>query len=519
MTTMSQFHQALDDGEFPVRWSNNFANYGLPLPLIAHQIPAYLGAVLIGLGLPVVTSYNLVLFAGIFIGNMLYFNFLKGHFNNRLAFTGAIFYAFFAYRIVNIYTRGALPEVFSSGIFPLVLMATDRLFESQYLKGIILLILGFSGIALTHPMMLVIYGSLFVAYFLFNSIKKKDVKTCYFAIAGTCIGSLIASYYLIPLIMEIKYFYQGQMQNNFDYTGYLSLKNFIDDGWYYFYTHPGPRGHFIAFGQIELMVYLCGLLISAIFFIKKKAQKNQQLFFWTILSTCFLLMLLPVSSFLYKYVPFLGQIQFPWRFLNAFQITLPIILILGIKSIKKINTNWFLIIIVFVVFIFRIPQLYGKNYVNIDEKNFNFVKSNLHTQNLNTIWSGNSEDYPTKQKQVEIISGDGAITGQEIKNASRIYNITANSELNLVDYTFYFPGWKVYIDGSASPIEFQDMNYRGLITFKSPPGNHKIAVVYENTKVRMFSSVLSVIGIMILITLVGIEIKTNREHRYSTDKS
>lgn len=104
VSTMSQYWQALSDGEFPVRWSNNFANFGLPLPLIAHQIPAYLGAIIIGLGFSPIASYNSVLFIGVFIGNLLFYLYLKRHFNNELTMTGMVVYAFFAYRIVNIYT-------------------------------------------------------------------------------------------------------------------------------------------------------------------------------------------------------------------------------------------------------------------------------------------------------------------------------------------------------------------------------------------------------------------------------
>ena len=62
------------------------------------------------------------------------------------------------------------------------------------------------------------------------------------------------------------------------------------------------------------------------------------------------------------------------------------------------------------------------------------------------------------------------------------YKVTATSEIRMVDYTFYFPGWKVLVDAKEVPIEFQDMNYRGVITYNVPSGNHEVVVKFTDTK-------------------------------------
>jgi len=504
VSTMAQFWQALSDGEFPVRWSNNFANFGLPLPLIAHQIPAYLGALMIGLGFSPVMSYNLVLFTGVLMGNLLFYLYLKRHFSNELALTGLVVYAFFAYRIVNIYTRGALPEVFSSGIFPITLIAIDYLFESKFVRGMILLTLGIAGLALTHPMMLIVYSLVIIGYFGFNLLKSNKYQTAIYFLASFIIGILISAYYLFPLLIEIKYFYQGQGKNEFDQTKFLGFENFLDSGWYYFYSHPGPRGHFISVGFIESAIFAFGLIILVYALISKRKNKNkvnQKLFFWTAISAGSVVLLLPISKWIYNYLPGFNQLQFPWRFLNAYQVAIPLILLYGIKSIPKLNKNWILLSLIGLVLILRMPQLYGKNYTNFDEKYFNFVKSNLHTQNLNTIWSDNSENYPTKNTQTEIISGQGVFNSQNLKNASRKYDLSVKSDLRIVDNTFYFPGWKVYIDGTEVPVEFQDTNFRGLITYNVPQGNHQVVVKYENTKIRSIGAALSLVGIVLFLLI------------------
>jgi hypothetical protein len=65
----------------------------------------------------------------------------------------------------------------------------------------------------------------------------------------------------------------------------------------------------------------------------------------------------------------------------------------------------------------------------------------------------------------------------------------------MVDNTFYFPGWTVEIDGVSTPIEFQDPVFRGIITYKIPQGDHTVRVSFKDTKVRMLSTLLSLMGL------------------------
>jgi len=57
----------------------------------------------------------------------------------------------------------------------------------------------------------------------------------------------------------------------------------------------------------------------------------------------------------------------------------------------------------------------------------------------------------------------------------------------MIDYTFYFPGWKVFVDNKEVPIEFQDPKYRGVITYGVPSGKHTILLKFTNTKNTIIS--------------------------------
>ena len=155
----------------------------------------------------------------------------------------------------------------------------------------------------------------------------------------------------------------------------------------------------------------------------------------------------------------------------------------------------FMLLIAFI----RFPQLYGKNYTLYDQSHYNFIPINLHSTEMNTIWTGEADDYPIKESKGEIIEGDGKILQRTEKNSWRKYTVKANTDIRMVDNTFYFPGWKVYIDGKNTEIEFQDMNYRGIITYRVPKGEHNIYLKFAETKIRKFGNILSILSLIFFL--------------------
>jgi hypothetical protein len=164
--------------------------------------------------------------------------------------------------------------------------------------------------------------------------------------------------------------------------------------------------------------------------------------------------------------------------------------------VKAKNRALILIIILFFVII-RFPQLYGKNYYQLPQSEYYRTLENLHGTILNTIWTSNTLDYPVKDHKGDIFRGEGKIIASQVQNGKRIYKVSAQSDLQMVDYTFYFPGWHAYIDGVKKDIQFQDTAYRGVITYAVPKGEHEVKVVFEDTKIRMLGKIVTIVSFLI----------------------
>ena len=94
-----------------------------------------------------------------------------------------------------------------------------------------------------------------------------------------------------------------------------------------------------------------------------------------------------------------------------------------------------------------------------------------------------------------ILSGIGTITEVFRNTTHRQYAVTAEDQLRIAENTLYFPGWKVFIDGKESQIEFQDPANRGIITYYVPAGKHVVNIYFSNTKVREVANSISIISL------------------------
>ncbi len=498
ITTIAQFYNALKDGEFPVTWANGFANYGLPIPLVAHQTTSYLGAFFQFFTHNPVQAYNLVMLLGIFLSSAFFYRFLRYHFSDNYSLVSAIVFTFAPYRITNAYIRGALPELFGAVFLPVVLIGVYQVVKEQKRIGLLWITLGTLFLALTHPMMLVLSGLVIVPYALYLLWPvQKHWRQVVIIVVAASLGLLIAGYYLVPLLVEIKYFSYGTTSDHFrPQGGFLQFPDYFIDNWMYFGPeHPGPRANTLTMGSIESLIVTLGFLVFAFQYRKgkKKSLRDTQLLPWLVMAVSGVFLMTTWSTQLYRVIFVLNNVQYPWRMLSGLMFVSPFILA---WLLAKINRPHLGFLIVLLVVIIRFPQLYGKNFMKYDLKNYDFTTANLHTDNMNTLWMGNSREYPTKTKQFEIIGGEGSVTPEVLKNASRTYRIQAREPIRMFDATFYFPGWKVYVDGQPTEIEFQDPNYRGLITYHVPAGDHEVRVRFEPTKIRILGMLVTGAGVV-----------------------
>lgn len=495
------FFKSLKEGQWHVTWTDGFANYGMPIGLIAQQVTSYLGALINFLTNNVILSYNLVVFIGAFLSTVFFYIFLRYYFSSESALLGAFLFHFAPYRIINIYIRGAVPEFFGSVFLPLFLIGLYWIAHKRIAGGFILVSLSSALIILTHPMLVIIYSFLIGPYLLFLCYKNKHaIRLLIITVIACLLGFGLIAYYIIPLNLEVKYFYYGLQKNHAATNQFMTLTNFIDPNWYYFYKGDiFPRGHFIKSGVVETLLFITGIIYVFVSFWKKKRFTIDILLVSLISGIILVALMTENAFFLFTHINFLSNVQHQWRLFSAFIYVPPIILA---YMVEKWRSPILFILIIVIICIARFPELYGKNYIIFPQSHYFFTAVNLHGNIMNTVWTGATQDYPIQQNKPAIIEGTGKILSQMVRNDKRVYQIHADTNIRMADYTFYFPGWKVYVDGVESPIQFQDPSYRGVITYNVQSGDHSIVVSFTDTKARLLGNVITVLSLAVLAILV-----------------
>ncbi len=511
LTTMAQFATGLLQHQFPVSWADGFGNYGMPIPIIAQQTTSYLGGIFYVLVRNIFVAYNLTVLTGAFLSVIAVYLCLRYWYSLESSLAGALLFMFAPYRMINVFIRGDIPEFFVSVFLPLTILGFLFTLQKKKWWGLLLISLGVTGILFTHPIMTVplgiILGPVWLILVYQNRLSWKAILATLVA-AG--LGALIASFYLLPLFGEIKYFYYGLGTEHLINNQYLSLQNYTQPGWFYFWKNDtGPRGQYFHMGALEAVIFISALVFSIWTFTQKNKMRFVSLYVGVLLTALTIFLTLPQSDFIYQKVLLLNNIQHPWRMLTALIFIPPFLLSdLTERLLKNAKAKQILVVGVSVYLIlFRIPQAYGKNYIFYPESMYFFTITNLHGTNLNTVWTSNTRDYPVKDKKYEIIEGKGEITQAQVSNGIRHYTIQADGPIRMADYTFYFPGWKLSVDGKPAVIEFQDMNYRGVITYKLEPGLHKVDLIFTDTTLRKVSKVASLVGLLGLGILLWSERK------------
>lgn len=495
ITTISMYHDLMARWHLPIVWVDAWGNYGYPLGLVSYQTTSYIGGLLQFMTGSPVMAYNLLFWISTFFSGVLLWIWLHGHMRTPSAIVGTVLFLFSPYRIQNIYVRGALPEYVSSVFVLMVLIGVQRFCVKRDALGFLFIVLGVALLAFTHPMMLVTGSLLLVPYTLLWCWEKKTGVRALFAIASSAaLGLMLASYYILPLLTEIKYFYYG-VGDKLRPSGFLSLQDLLSPFAPYFgSSHPGPPGVALRLGVIEAVaIGAIGASIIA------RPRRHTHFFLGTALLTIILIALvLPISQPLFSSITFLNNLQYPSRILSVITIIVPLLigLFFDLHMSKRL-----MLVLVAMVCVTRAPQLYGKNYILTPQSDYQFTITNLHTKNMAPIWAGESAEYPRRSEKIGIIGGQGTISHVLITNSERTFTVNAQTPTHMADYTFFFPGWKAYVDGKESLIEFQDPNYRGVITYRIPSGEHQVRVTFIPTRIRKLGWLISLLSLGAFVLL------------------
>ena len=474
----SAFHQTLTSGQFPVRFVDRLNNnYGYPVANFLYPLPFYLAEIPKILGFGFVDSIKIIFVLSTLASTLVMFWALSQIFDKWASLAGGILYLFSPYRFVDLYVRGSLGENLALAIVPLVfgsllkIKKGDKRFLPIFSFSLALLILAHNVIAL-----------LFLPLFLIVSMIVVNNRSKVLVSFG--LGILISSFFWLPAIYDLQFVRLSQIKVSQIDDHLVPITNLFSPSWGY---GPTPDGNNHLSTQIGIISSL--VAASTIYLIFKGKIKETLVIFLLLTFTLSLFLMTKWSFLIWKTVPGLDIIQFPWRLLSLI-VFISSFLLAFLISISK---RKILIASTVVVASIISTILYTKPLNFIDRRE-GFYATNEATTTVRDeylpLWV---KERPTARANQKIEINNGSIISSDIKPTNYKAKIQLDQDMDVTVNTIYFPTFKVTIDGEKANFSYNPP--KGLINFQLPKGEHEVIISYARSPIHLTSELISLAAI------------------------
>lgn len=515
-----QMTKSLSDGQFPVRWVDDLGyGYGYPIFNFYAPFPYYLAGFF-----NLVLSNSLLATKIMFLLGILFSFFSMYLFASRLTnyyggMVAGIIYLYFPYHAINIYVRGAVGEFFAYAFMPLVFWGIYNLYEKLsvkkssrkvFLKSFLLAI-PIALVVISHNLSAFMMGIFLIPYivFLFIRIKRRK-EFIYSLVILFSTAFLLSAFYILPAIFESKFTnVASQIGGGADYKDhFVCLSQLWYSQWGFGGSAPGcTDGLSFSFGRINILLTGVAFLFFLYTFLKNR-KVTHEIIIWFLLLISIILML-PVSKFFWDTVPYMGYLQYPWRFLNftGFFISLAIAFLIFKINDKRVVFSVILLIIA------------GQIYFNaklFKPSELNSFSNTYYESTDHIRWETSkiSDEYmppdflkPITKSELPsmLLSAENdrvSLTLNEAKTGYMQFVKEGNDSMVHINKA-YFPSWEVRSEGKSLKIE----KVNNGMQFYLPDGKQIVEMRMKSTPTQTIGNMLTIIGIVTVFVVIIVKKK------------
>ncbi len=453
------FYKSILSGDFYPNWGDQ---ENLGYGGIAVRVYPPLTAFLVAITRLVSGSWHsaacLNLFLYTFIGSLGVYLWAKELLSYRAAMLAGVIFCLMPYRLSEIYNGYMFAEYAGSSILPFCFLFTTKICKDNNYKSILGLTLSYAILVITHlPMMLIGSICLFI-YTIFLSLQKKSWKHIPKLAISVFLALLATCGYWIKLIVEMKLMRNTKFRTDhyyeYDYN-FLVTSPWFDEKLYWYFNLLFLATLILTF-SFYLIYYFSGKEIC-----KTKLKIISLIFTVSVLMTVF------ISKPIWKILPFLQEIQFPWRWLTISSIFGSVMVAAGLnpffdlfeKKFVPLRDSLLKVIgfcgfsaLAIVLCITWISYFIGYIPSNKFE---DWVSTQSISVGVDTYWTifTNEESFQIREK---IIADNRQIEISEWQPNERIFIVEKGRETSARVATLFYPYWKATVNNI--PVEVERTN-------------------------------------------------------------
>lgn len=435
------------------------------------------------------TAYQFA-FVLLFFSSFLGIYKLAGEFTKDLATRIFAVFVFLLtpYLYVNLYVRGDLSELASLLLTPwplYFLMQAEK--NKENFKAVSYTFSAASALAAMvyfHPFPCVIFFPFFLVFsvvMVWQNDGKKDFRILKMAVIALIASAIMSSpFWLNAFLMKPSVHAERAMSGYFlpEYHS-VYLSQLFSNFWGFGISTQGIKDTMpFQLGLMHFLLATAGVIL---------AYKDKKILITFICYIILIVLMTPAADILWKYCPVLSILQFPWRLLSVIAV-LQVVCCLGLGKIKHRNKNMVYVLIILISLIWYHQEFSVKS---IPQKELNNFPQFTEFASRNFITATSSNEFMPITAKTIIPRGNAPLIQSSHINCQIIPS--AESNKNHLRYTvdvkqpvvlrinqYYFPGWRVYLNGERVADEdlIKNLSADGLMQLQLPSGSNQSLEAY-----------------------------------------
>ncbi len=411
------------------------------------------------------------------------------------AYFAAILFAANPYHLIIIYHRSDFAELLASALFPLLILGTLRVFSEAW-RRVPLLAIVFGGIWLLNGPAAVIVTYVLVLLLVLGCIFRRSLGPFFCGVVALIWGFGLAAFYILPAAWEQRWIKIARALEG----GFLAERNFLFAQNYY---PERPRIQAFNWKVSAVAVGVMAATAIGVVLCRRYIRKWPEL--WWILfvlagSSTFLMF--PPSAFLWRHLPKLAFLQFPWRWLMPFNFVLAFFVAAALSKTKPI---WLFVVMLVLVpagtaIVADIP--WNSDFLPFLTQEIRAGHGYLGVKHFAPIGSSVGERYEerpliTTLNPADDSSGRLQLNIQEWTAKQRIFTAHTSTAVILVLHLLNYPAWEVRVDGQTTPTKSHTETGQLMVPLER--GTHQVEVRFRRTWDRTAGGVISVLSFVALV--------------------
>jgi uncharacterized membrane protein len=496
---MIEFDQALRSGVWYPRWLGGMNyHYGAATTLFYPPLFYYITSAAHALTAGWAQAIEVAVLLAATGSAMTFYIYSRTLLRPTASAVATLAYVLLPYRLIDLYHRGAIPELITFIWMPLVMMAegaaAKRLSAISLIGGAI----AFCLLILTHPPVAYLFSISLAVLAVAWSWLARSWKPALAATSISVIGSALSAVYCLPAIAEIGYAKQT-ITEKFPYrNGYIT--------------------RLIAGERFQVMlaaIIIVTALVLAFFAWLTYARWSacNQMKAWVVVGLVSIFMMMPISDPIAHYLPGIDGVAFPWRWLAI--TTLATSILAGVAfeescwrrsaGIARAAASPAVVLIAILAFGMCLCVKASNLKVPLATPD-DFVEEDFTPRDAPPI-----ADMPRGISAIMMSGASGSAAWLvRWKPHERVIETFSPSADTLQVFSFMFPGWIALVDEHS--VANRAHNRLSTILVDVPPGNHTVKLVFAKTTIRRCGECLSAVTLCLCVLSLTLWAKMKCKH-------